>query len=145
MAFIKEVTLPDVHCIPPWRRGLSPRKRLAGIVVHLLGRHAGMWSSAYRGTVSYQFSRGSGYWIIFRTPTIGDQRLAVALVLTRAPRTKYEWSRIRQRFDVERAFELGSARYRYLFVGGTLREEARKAMSRSGVEVMNWDAMTACS
>ena len=137
--------MPDVHCIPPWRRGLSPRKRLPGIVVHLLGRHAGMWSSAYRGTVSYQFVRGIGYWVLLRTPTFGERKLAAALVLTRAPQTQDEWRRVRNRFVKDGPFEIGSANHQYLFVGRSLHEEALKAMGGAGVKVMDWDAMTTCA
>ena len=136
--------MPGIHCIPPWRRERSPRKRLPEIVAYLLARHAVEWASACRATVNYHYACEAGYWVLLRTQTLAGRWLVAALVLTRTPKGRHEWSVIRG-LCASGTFSMKAARHRYLFVRGAVYEEARRFMGAAPMTVVDWSKIHACS
>ncbi len=135
--------MPGIHCIPPWNRERSPRRRLPEIVAYLLARHAVEWASACRATVSYHYVSEAGYWVLLRTQTLAGQWLVAALVLSRTPKGRDDWRAIRA-LCASRTFSLKQAKYRYLFVRSRACEDARRFLGTAPMSIVDWSKIHAC-
>lgn len=136
--------MPGLHCIPPWKRERSPRKRIPSIVAYLVARHAGEWAVGCRGTMNYLYAEEVGYWVFLRTPALERKWLISALVLTQTPKGKGGWSGLQDAYFTS-GFQVSNAKHRYLFVRSRLYAEAKQYMARSPITILDWDRIHQCS
>jgi hypothetical protein len=105
------------------------------IVIYLLQEHSAEWSAVQGGSISYQLRRGQGYFVIFRTPSLGSKRLVSAHIPTRIPKTETEWQSLRTKMTEKGKTNITDAKHRYLFVSTSRVSIAAKAMSGTKVKV----------
>ena len=105
------------------------------IVISLLNEHSSEWNVVESGQISYQLKRGQGYFVIFRTRSLGRKRLISAHIPTRLPKSETEWKSLRGRITRRATTNLSDAKYRYLFVPSDFVTKAVSAFSDTKVKV----------
>jgi len=113
----------------------SVQKLIPKLVSHLLREHSEEWVEVRRGQISYQLKRGHGYFIIFRTPSLGPKRLVSAHIPTRLPKSEAEWQDLREWMLEEGLGSLPYAKYRYLFVSPKSVSKAQEIMADTDIRV----------
>lgn len=105
------------------------------VVISLLHEHSTEWSAVQSGLISYQLKRGQGYFVIFRTRSLGSKRLVFAHIPTHIPKTESEWQSLRMKMTEKVITNLADAKHRYLYVSTSLVTTAMKAMSGTNIKV----------
>ena len=113
----------------------SAQKLIPKIIAHLLHDHSEEWSAVRRGQISYQLKRGHGWFIIFRTPSLGFKRLVSAHIPTRLPKNEDEWQNLREWMSEAGLGHLPYAKYRYLFVPPKAVSAAQEAVAYTDIKV----------
>ena len=113
----------------------SVQKLIPKLVALLLHEHSEEWVVVRRGQISYQLKRGYGYFIIFRTPSLGPKRLISAHIPTRLPKDEAEWQDLREWMLGEDLGNLPYAKYRYLFVPPKTVSKAQEIMGDTDIKV----------
>lgn len=113
----------------------SSKSAIPEIITSLLHEHPTEWNAAASGLISYQLKRGQGYFVIFRTRSLGRKRLISVHIPTRFPKNQAEWQSLRGRIIGKATTNLFDAKYRYLFVPQRLVTTATNIMSGTRVKV----------
>lgn len=119
------------------------KAKLPKLISFLLSRHGDEWVSGdikpkdiqAVASAACQWRQDKGFYLFLRTWGMGAERLVAARVLVDSP-TQDQWSEIREERTSEGPDNIGSGRYRYVFVPDELADEAREALRGSEVRVV---------
>lgn len=113
----------------------SVQKLIPKLIAYLLSEHSDEWIAVRRGQISYQLKRAHGYFIIFRTPSLGPKRLVSAYIPTHLPKSEDEWQDLREWMLQEDLGNLPYAKYRYLFVPPRSVNKAQEIMAETDIRI----------
>jgi len=111
--------------------GKAGRALIPKLATYLLEHHGRQWAKNGRGLLSFARLQRVGWVVVLRTPALGRQRLATAVVVDRSPRTQADWTVLEQKLNDPRVDALISAKHRYLLV-----ERANTAGSKGDIRVI---------